>query len=256
MAERTLIVGDIHGGYTDLTCLWSKLPELDSHDTVVFLGDYVDRGPDSRGVIDFVRDLQANARAKVVPLCGNHEDGWIRVARGGFPEFVMPASNGCWACACSFSGGDAKAEPSEAEWKTMLTAGFFPADVLEWMRGLPTWYEDEHAIYTHAGLPPSDDGGFSHPSAVKSRLKLLWSRSSEFFRSYRGKRVICGHTATRDLPEALSLYTPSDPSDAWMTQNVIAIDTKCSKVGGFLTALELPNLRVYESRAAPDATDH
>ncbi len=51
-----------------------------------------------------------------------------------------------------------------------------------------------------------------------------------------------------DLPQELSMYTPDDPTDIWMTQNVCAIDTKCGKTDGFLSALELPTLRVYESR--------
>ncbi len=247
MAGRTIAVGDIHGELSHLTKLWGKLPELDAHDTLVFMGDYVDRGPDSRGVVEFMQTLPQRTAAKLVLLCGNHEDGWIRVASGGFPQFTDPEINGCWTCARSFLGKPVDALPDDQDRARIADASFFPPGVIDWMREMPTWYEDHHAIYIHAGLQPVE-GIFPHPSEVKNRLVLLWSRSNEFFTQYRGKRVVCGHTATIDLPQELSLYTPDDPSDIWMTQNVIAIDTKCGKTDGFLSALELPTLRVYESR--------
>lgn len=247
MAGRTFAVGDVHGELDHLLRLWAKLPSLDHDDTLVFLGDYVDRGPDSRGVVEFMRALPLKTPAKLVLLCGNHEDGWLRVADQGFPEFILPPSNGCWPCARSFLGKPLDADPSPADTEAMMKASFFPPGVVDWMRAMPVWYEDQHAIYVHAGLPEKD-GRFQHPSEVKNRLVLLWLRGKEFFEGYRGKRVICGHTATEDLPQELSLYTPDDPSDLWFTEHVIAIDTKCGKTGGFLTALELPSLHVYESR--------
>jgi serine/threonine protein phosphatase 1 len=247
MAGRSVVVGDIHGELATLERLWRRLPPLDAQDTLIFLGDYVDRGRDSRGVVDFLRKLPLATPAKLVLLCGNHEDGWLRVVSGGFPEFVLPEGNGCWPCARSFLGRAEDAAAGGADFEAMLTGSFFPAEVVAWMRELPTWYEDEHAIYVHAGLP-AKHGTFLHPSEVKNRLVLLWLRSKEFFESYRGKRVICGHTATEELPRELSQYTPADPTDLWFTEHVVAIDTKCGKSGGFLTAIELPSLHVYESR--------
>jgi serine/threonine protein phosphatase 1 len=76
---------------------------------------------------------------------------------------------------------------------------------------------------------------------------LLWLRTAEFFRSYRGKRIVVGHTTTDCLPPELSTYTPEDPTDMWVSESVLAIDTGCGK-GGFLTAVELPAMKVYESR--------
>ena len=64
---------------------------------------------------------------------------------------------------------------------------------------------------------------------------------------YRGKTVVFGHTVTSTLPEELSNYTPDDPTDLWAGENVIGIDTGCGK-GGFLTAIEFPDLVVWESR--------
>jgi serine/threonine protein phosphatase 1 len=132
------------------------------------------------------------------------------------------------------------------ELSQILKGSFFPADVVTWMRGLPFFYEDEHAIYVHAGLPHGENG-FPHPSQVKTPAALLWCRDDHFFRRYTGKLVVFGHTATELLPPELSSYTPEDPSDIWAGPCTIGLDTGCGK-GGFLTGLELPSLRVYESR--------
>lgn len=249
MANRTFAIGDIHGDLDALTTLIDRLPPMDAQDTVVFLGDYVDRGPKSAQTVDFVRhQLPHRIPAKIVTLRGNHEDAWMRVVGQGWPEFVFPAGNGCLACLRSFTGGPAgdSAIPTHGELESMLRGKFFPPDVVEWMGTLPYFYEDQHAIYVHAGLPRKN-GKWLHPSEVEDPIVLLWLRAREFFVDYRGKLVICGHTMTRTLPPELSLYTPEDPSDMWVGENVYAIDTGCGK-GGFLTAIELPELLVYESR--------
>jgi serine/threonine protein phosphatase 1 len=76
---------------------------------------------------------------------------------------------------------------------------------------------------------------------------LLWIRTKEFLRAYRGKRVVFGHTPTEFLPQELSSYTPDDATDLFLGDCVIGTDTGCG-AGGFLTAVELPAVRVYESR--------
>lgn len=248
MAGRTFAFGDIHGGLSHLERLWAKLPAFDAGDTLVFLGDYVDRGPDSKGVVESVMSLPGRTPAKVVCLLGNHEDAWLRVRKAGWPEFVLPEGNGCWASLRSFAGRPAEGEkPSRADFEALYSGSFFPEEVAAWMSRLPRWHEDEHAIYVHAGLPEAG-GRFLHPSQAPSPDLLLWRRSEKFFREYSGKRVVCGHTATRNLPRELSSYTPEDPSDLWFRGDVAALDTKCGKPDGFLTALELPSLLVYDSR--------
>ena len=249
MAGRTFAVGDVHGDLVHLSTLLARFPPLDAEDTIVFLGDYVDRGPDSKGVVAAVRTLPEHTPAKVVALRGNHEDAWLRVIDQGWPEFVLPPGNGCLEAYRSFAGGPQPTEddvPTRAEREALLKGTFFPPDVVEWMRGLPHFYEDDHAVYVHAGLPKKD-GRFLHPSEVTEPLVLLWMRDADFFLNYRGKRVVFGHTATAQLPPELSGYTPEDPTDLWAGVDVIGIDTRCGK-GGFLTAIELPALRVYESR--------
>lgn len=209
----------------------------------MFLGDYVDRGPRSAEVVSLVRALDRRTPARVIALRGNHEDAWLRVIDHGWPGFVLPKGNGCHACLRSF----APAVPEEEEEALLLTGGFFPPDVVEWMRALPHWYEDEHAIYVHAGLP-EQDGRWLHPSEVEDGQVLLWMRSRAFFRDYQGKPVVVGHTVTNTLPPEMSQYTPEDPDDLfWAGGATYGIDTGAGK-GGFLTALELPSGQVYESR--------
>ena len=251
MANRTFAIGDVHGELQQLFALLGSFPELDAGDTIVFVGDYLDRGPQSAQVLDYVRTgLPAQTPAKVVALRGNHEDAWLKVVSNGWNAFVDPPGNGCLATLRSYLGGPLPVEdeqPKREELQPLRTGSFFPMDVLDWLGELPYFYEDEHAIYVHAGLTKHESGRWSHPSELADKTPLLWLRTEEFFLGYRGKRVVFGHTTTECLPQELSQYTPDDPTDLWAGENVIGIDTGCGS-GGFLTAIELPALNVYESR--------
>ncbi len=250
MAGRTFAIGDVHGDLVHLRTLLAVLPPLDGADTLVFLGDYVDRGPMSAEVVAFLRDdLPTRVSAKLVMLRGNHEDGWLRVVRGGWDGFVLPRGNGAFECYRSFAGGRQPTDeepPTQEEFAAILRGSFLPPEVVAWMDSLPFWYEDDHAIYVHAGVPERE-GRFVHPREVEDQTILLWIRTREFFENYRGKRMVVGHTVTANLPPHLSSYTPADPLDLWAGECVVAIDTGCGK-GGFLTAIELPSLAVHESR--------
>jgi serine/threonine protein phosphatase 1 len=252
MAERTFVVGDIHGGLDHLERLLAKLPPLGAADTLVLLGDYVDRGPSSRETVARVRALPGETAARVIPLCGNHEHAWLRaIDQGGYPDFVMVPGNGCRETLRSYLGGE---EPkvgspeSAREFDAMLTGAFFPAEDVAWMRTLRHWHEDDLAIYVHGSLiREGPDQAWLHPAKTPRSEEMLWRRERAFFEGYIGKLVICGHTRSSTLPQARSLYTPDDPSDMWAGPHVMVIDTGCGREGGFLTALELPALRVYES---------
>ena len=65
MTRRTFAIGDIHGERAALDQLLTLLPPLTADDTLVFIGDYVDRGADAAGVIDLVRELQRELPAKL-----------------------------------------------------------------------------------------------------------------------------------------------------------------------------------------------
>jgi serine/threonine protein phosphatase 1 len=246
---RTFAIGDIHGDLAALTTLFDRLPEFTAEDTIVFLGDYIDRGPNSAGVVAWVRQFIQSCPAKVVCLRGNHEDAWLQIIETSWPEFVMPRGNGCLECYRSFMGLPVPTDddlPTADELESMFLGKFFPPDVIEWMKTLPYYYEDEHAIYVHAGIK-RQAGTFVHPAEVEPKKALLWLRDRDFFENYRGKLVVFGHTTTRTLPNELSTYTPEDPTDLWAGPACVGLDTACGK-GGFLTAFELPSQLVYESR--------
>jgi serine/threonine protein phosphatase 1 len=245
---RTFAIGDIHGDSHSLFLLMSRLPDLKSDDTLVFLGDYLDRGPNSAGVVEWLMELPHQTEAKVVCLRGNHEDAWLRVIDDGWDAFVEPRPNGCLETLRSFTKVPCSLmdEPTPGERKSLASGAFFPPSVVGWLRNLEYWYEDEHAIYVHAGLMQVE-GEFLHPSVTEPKVTLLWLRNEDFFRDYRGKTVVFGHTRTEFLPEELSEYTPEDPTDLWAGPCCIGVDTGAG-CGGFLTACELPAGHVYESR--------
>ncbi len=250
MGGRTIAVGDIHGDLQHLLALVDHLPTLDAGDTLVFVGDYVDRGPQSAQVVEFLRhELPKRFACKLVCLRGNHEDAWLKVRRQGWVEFVLPASNGCLPTVRSYGVGKPSTSddfPTREEMEALFTGSFFPQDVVDWMQGLPVFYEDEHAIYVHAGVPRLGER-WAHPSELEETKPLMWQRSPDFFRGYDGKRLVFGHTVAEALPQELSQMTPGNASDAFVSEHLIGIDTSCGN-GGYLTAVELPSLTLYESR--------
>ncbi|MDB5510665.1 MAG: serine/threonine protein phosphatase [Enterovirga sp.] len=175
----TYAVGDIHGCRDHLADI---LRQIETHAAgrprrLVFIGDYIDRGPDSAGVIATLRRLQAEPGAEVVCLMGNHEDLMLRaLAR---PDFLDN-----WL----FNGGD-----------TMLASyGIsapedLPPDVVAWVRSLPTSFEDERRCFVHAGLNPQLD------RLSQRDHDRLWIRDQFLGVEHDfGKFVVHGHTPRQD----------------------------------------------------------
>ena len=240
---RTFVIGDVHGELAALDGLLGQLPWIAPDDTLVFLGDYVDRGPNSRGVIDRLRRLPEQTAGRVVLLRGNHEDAWLACARAPELGFLGPRGNGCAEMYRSYVGGETPigAEGlSVAEMASLIdVASWLPAYIVAWMEKLPHWYEDDHAIYVHAGLE-GEGTLWNHPRD-SSQHALLWMREPDFFTGYQGKTLVFGHTVVTDLP-------PEDPQRRvpWQRGPLIGIDTGSGR-GGPLSCLELPSRNVYHS---------
>src|SRR5262249_40133775 len=160
-------------------------------------GDYVDRGPDPKGVVEKIRSFSAETAARTVTLRGNHEDKWAQAYERPDLPYLLQVGNGCAQTFRSYTGG----APLAAEESLPIpeiqgvigVSSWMPADLHAWMAQLPLWSEDDHAIYVHAGLEHDEAGGWKHPrdSAPKP---LLWMRERAFFCGYQGKRLCFGHT--------------------------------------------------------------
>jgi serine/threonine protein phosphatase 1 len=201
-AARTYAIGDVHGRL-DLLRLAVEAIEahlLDGPFRVVLLGDYVDRGPDSRGVIDFLMELQK--RWPVVCLKGNHEELMIQA--------VNQPGGGRLDRWLEHGGGE-----------TLRSYGVDPEDVLSeniprehlrWMTALPKTTGDGHRIYVHAGLEPGT------PIERQKEATFLWIR--ERFLQARASgfeaHIVHGHTPiwdgkrTASEPELLEHRTNLD----------------------------------------------
>lgn len=212
---RTLAIGDIHGCPFALDALLAAVRPTPA-DTLVFLGDYVDRGPDSRGVID--RVLALRKTHKVVALRGNHELMMQR-ARTGKDEYRM------W---CSVGGlqtlGSYGKSPGRAG-----TLADVPAEHWEFIeKECVDYHETETHIFVHAGVDPGT------PMNEQEELWLFW----EFLNPARpiahesGKTVICGHTSQR-TGEILDLET------------TVCIDTFIYG-GGWLTCMDVLSGRYWQ----------
>ncbi len=247
---RTFAIGDIHGDAQALDVLLGRLPIVRG-DTIVFVGDYVDRGPDSVAVVRRVRELEASSPARIVALRGNHEDAWISCYKSPDPRFLLQPRNGCANTYRSFVGGppldeDESLWPDSLEEQRFLdVASWLPRDVVQWMNGLPLWFENEHAIFVHAGLE-EDAVGWKHPSQ-SSREDLLWMRRRDFFLGYEGKRLVFGHTTVEDLPDEGIDFSADFEETVWRRGPLVGLDTACGK-GGFLSAVELPSGKIVDSR--------
>lgn len=188
----TYAVGDIHGCLDKLKSLIGACRQHagDEEMLLVFLGDYVDRGPDSAGVVRYILSLQADAPQRVVALKGNHE-AWVLSVLNGEPARTW-LRNGGTATLASYGASN---------------VGGLPAADLNWMRSLPLTYDDGRRLFVHAGVDPRK------PLDAQDEVDLLWIREP-FLHDERdfGRLIVHGHTpletAKPDLrPNRLNLDT-------------------------------------------------
>lgn len=166
--SKTYVITDIHGRL-DLLAKALMLPK--DEDKVVFLGDYVDRGPDSAGVIDLLKKSKAYGLPWVY-LMGNHEDMMIQALK-------MPHNSYLWL----MNGGN-KALDSYESVKRLAS------EDLPFLESLDLYHEDEHRIYVHAFADPTE------PDASKFTKQLtIWERYGKTEDiGWFGKHVVHGHT--------------------------------------------------------------
>ena len=176
-------IGDIHGSLQklrDLLALCERHADGRAA-TFVFLGDYIDRGPNSRGVIEALIDLQSRRPDRVIALKGNHEAVAVEIVDGE----TDPASwlrEGGTATLRSYRIDDARQLPHEH---------------VAWLRALPLCYDDGERFFVHAGIDPGK------PLGAQSDHDLIWIREP-FLSDARdhGRLIVHGHTPQSDgLPD-------------------------------------------------------
>lgn len=195
----TFAIGDVHGEAERLRELHALILErhrlmFSSHDIrVIHLGDYVDRGPDSLGVINTIQNLSAQKTVEVISLAGNHEEMMVK---------ALVAGSGTTYDLWIENGGDATLE-------SYRRGGFksVPIAHIGWLMARPSVLVDreERRIFVHAGVEPED-----FPN--ESEATRLWTRSDRFFdvqtwsgTPLEGWTVVHGHTPTPNFePEIVS----------------------------------------------------
>lgn len=215
------MIGDIHGCYKLLRKLLEEANYNSERDRLIFIGDYIDRGPDSLQVLELIMELVSRG---AIALLGNHEE--MLLSAYSKPERMIPwLMNGGSATLASFGINNR----SEAGIKEI------PLRFITFLENLPLYHETDDYVFVHAGLDPT----MQNPKET-NKYALLWIREEWLSCKYRGKKVIFGHTPT-------FLIHPHREAEPWIDDDKICIDTGAvySQYGGKLSCLELPNMKVY-----------
>lgn len=212
--NKIFAIGDIHGCQKNLQRLIQVIAADPQNDRLVFLGDFIDRSPGGREVVDYVLTLTKDY-GKVTCLCGNHESMFMRYIDGKDEDLYLANGGRMTLQAYGISPWDGP----------LMRRKKIPIKHLRFFEALLPYYETDQYIFVHAGLFPGI------PLADQDIQDLQWIRETFIDSEYDfGKRVVFGHTHfTAPL----------------VTANKIGIDTG-AVYGGKLTCVELPTLKFYQ----------
>lgn len=235
---KTFVIGDVHGRCAQLETLLEVLPRDESTDTLVFLGDLIDRGADAPGCVNRVLELHRSNPERVVCLRGNHEQMILDFIDGTSNIWITPVTGGERTYE-QYAGRrlsiNSEADIEEAR---QTIENKVPSEHLDFFRDRPFYFENEYALYVHAGL---DHG--KHPRDTAPQL-LLWSRDKDFYKHYRGKPCVFGHTPTLFLP----LRGRLGRHGIYISHSAIGIDTGYNHTSP-LSCLSLPDFTLYQAFA-------
>lgn len=209
MSRSLAIIGDIHG---DARRLAELSQELDGRQ-LIFVGDYVNRGPETRETLDRLRAIQ-DKDPETIFLLGNHEAALLKFLDGDMPFYEFAALGGI-ATIRSYlprARGNVRAEFQEA----------FPDAHRRFVEGCLSYFETSDLIVSHCGIDPSNPTSRKTTDMVMSRHEAL------FFRDFSpSKLVVCGHYVQRT-------------GSPYVNGKVFCLDTGCGTMDGPLTALLIP----------------
>ena len=212
--NKIFAIGDIHGCFDKLQRLILEIKADPVNDTLVFIGDYIDRADGGREVVDYILKLKKTFQ-NVICLRGNHESMLLRYLDGVEEDIYL--ANGGFATLKAY--GISRSDAPKVRKKKI------PPDHLKFFKTLLPYHETDQFIFVHAGLIPGV------PLTHQSLYDMQWIRqtfidSDDDF----GKRVVFGHTHF---------------SEPLVEDNKIGIDTG-AVYGGRLTCVELPALKFYQ----------
>jgi serine/threonine protein phosphatase 1 len=245
----TFAIGDIHGNRPALDDLLARIAGLvASGDSVVFLGDYIDRGRDSKGCIDAILAFTASTAASVVCLRGNHEDWLLDSLRDPRQHSWLLGMDG-YVTIRSYSRAveqeirararDVRAglyDGTEALPYHLFTE-VMPPGHLEFLEGLGRRHRDAHGVYVHAGVH------VDRPDAESRYVLTHGLDDGGFPQAYRGEAlVVYGHRNNAELD-----------ADGWpwprRIRRTLGLDTSRH---GVISAVRLPDDLVVQSRRYVD----
>ncbi|MBR1220199.1 serine/threonine protein phosphatase [Bradyrhizobium sp. U87765 SZCCT0131] len=219
---RSYVIPDLHGRHDLLVGALDAIAARagDEPVTVITLGDYVDKGPNSRKVIEALIALQAAPPSgwNVICLKGNH-DALMRDA------CRRPETRDVWLA----KGGEmalASYDPPEGD-------GRIPESHVRWLEGLQLMHVDAHRVFVHAGVDPE------RPLDRQTEQTVLWKRYPDDDGAGHGERhVVHGHDRRRDGPGHFGGRTNLD-TQAWTTGRLVVGVFENDRPGGPVDLIEV-----------------
>ena len=221
--RRILAVGDIHGHFEKFRSAYEKAKVDATDDLLVFLGDYIDRGPSVRRTLEFVMKLAVEKN--VVLLRGNHEQMMLDYFFGG-------ATGESW-----LMNGGKETMAELLAWEKESPGAV--ARVLAFLRGLPLSHsieqDGQRYFFAHAGVRPGI-------ALEKQRAEdLLWIRE-EFYRHYASDAiVVAGHTPT--------LFLDAKAKPLFINKRIILVDTGSYFPDGHISIVDVLSRRFWQNAA-------
>lgn len=232
--KRKLVISDIHGCYEAWLSLLEKVDYDKERDQLLILGDYVDRGPNSREVVEhliYLHDVHG-----AVVLKGNHDQRLVDLMRFKDEAVIRKfLSHGGRATVKSYLQTDL----SDQELTTQTVHEMIAAISkhyeyhIAFLNSLPYYAEDRHHIYVHAGLNPEYPDWKKQPQREFMYIKEPFLSKPTVV----GKTVIFGHTQAEDIHGS---------PDVWFGEGKIGIDGGCA-FGQQLNALEIDTSGHYRT---------
>ncbi|MGE5358913.1 MAG: metallophosphoesterase [Bacteroidales bacterium] len=240
----TYVIGDIHGRLpplADLLCQIEK--EAVRSDSVVFVGDYIDRGRETKGCIEAILAFRRGTRAEVICLCGNHEDWLLRTLHDyrrhswllgmeAFDTILSYSPPAARALRDAVAAAGAEVITGEPILPYDLFFDELPATHLDFLQQLAVYHRTPDCVCTHGGLDPAR-------SRVEdqSREACLWGTDG-FPGQYRGPEIVVyGHHDNGHIDDT-----------GWPMPRLIGRTIGLDTIShGVLTAVRLPDGRVFQS---------